>query len=329
MKRRLKGMLLSILLVSSITFSLSSCGMSGDKGNADDKSPDVSNKNEVDLSTGDGASNSDDKESVSKDDIITTEGFMPLSEVIYSYEFERLDWAAYPTDSTMTRSSFMGEFQLTPQGDKEDEILVEFDSQAGYGCLSINGITKEFYAYDVENVAILDINIKDGYAEVVIYDAGPSDDPTVLIFGYIDNNIYEIGPFYGGYDYDSVLFDRDGRVISADGYIGFLEEQLVAEYHYVTVEAVNEKTYTDKVIPVHLANSMNKSYKLARDINVAFTETDNTVLESAYNEIDINNIISLSKGDEIILIVADPYMSIYYAQLPDGRKGVFTDQIAG
>ena len=326
--RRLKCTFLSILLVLCTALNLCACGESDNKGNASDKSSENLNEDN-NSSTGNDEGKKDDNESVVNKDIITTEDFLPLSEVIYDYEFQRLDWAAYPTDSAMTRSSFMGKFQLTPNGDKEDEILVEFDSQAGYGCLSINGVTKEFYAYDVENVAIVDINIKDAYAEVVIYDAGPSDDPAVMIFGYIDNTIYEIGPFYGGYDYDSVLFDRDGRVISADGYIGFLEKQLVSEYHHVTVEAVNEKKYTDKVISVHIADSMNKPYKLARDINIAFAETENTVLESAYNEIDINNIISLKQGEEITLIVADPYMSIYYGQLPDGRKGVFTDQIAG
>ena len=75
------------------------------------------------------------------------------------------------------------------------------------------------------------------------------------------------------------------------------------------------------------SGSMNRKYKVAKDMTVAFCETDNTNMEEV--TIDLENTVELKNGDDIQLIKINTVDDLYYVQLPDGRLGVFTTQLAG
>ncbi len=62
----------------------------------------------------------------------------------------------------------------------------------------------------------------------------------------------------------------------------------------------------------------------------AFGETDNMDLsrKDAVEDIDFNNVFTMKKGEEFVLIKANTFLRLYYVELADGRRGILTDYVA-
>lgn len=253
---------------------------------------------------------------------MNTASFYPISTVAEAYTLS----CEYMTDEEDAQFSgtvyggktFKGEYALS--SNESDKIVVADYERHKEAYIEVNGVKKDIVADHIEKVGIVDVDISDSYKEIVLYDLGASEDPTLIIFRYCDGTIYELGSFYGVYSYDSVLFDKNGKIIDACGYVDFVEPQIVTEYYKVTNNAAAS-------VKVDYDDALNKTYKLVKDMTVAFCETDNENVEDA--SININDTVDIKVGEEIQLIKAEPSQCLYYVQLPDGRKGVITTQLAG
>lgn len=252
-------------------------------------------------------------ENISKNaEYMTTEGFYHLNEVIDSYTFAKED------GNEDVNVKFTGEYSLT--SDAKDIITVggNYDTCEAY--IEINGIKKNFGADCVENVAIIDLDEKDTYKEIAVYDAGPSNDPNIIFFRLVDGEIYEMGYACARYDYNEILFDKNGRIIDGYGYISFTDTQVVADYYEIKDNSFDK-------IQADYESALGEKYTITENITVAFIETENTnVFEAASDE---EEYVELKVGDEIILLDDESPSCLYYVELPDGRRGVIRTQLAG
>ena len=299
-------------------------------GNADDSST-IDNSNQIETTTqaNDTSNTSDvlnEKESTSAEvttdatedttentdtspdvDIMTTKGFIPLSQAIESYVFEKEDSMFIYADST-----YRGEYRLCCEA--KDIIVIKFDYDMSEGYVEVNGEKESFYATAISNVAIVDIDKTDSYKEIALYDEGPSDDPAIILFRYCDGELYNLGEFYGRYDHDYVLFDHEGKILSADGYIDFLDTKIVAKYY----EVKGNKSVS---VSADTSGALNKSYRVSKDMSVAFS--------TSKDHVDLENIITIKAGEKIVLLEAYEGLVEFYVELPDGTKGYITTQLAG
>lgn len=248
---------------------------------------------------------------------MTTEGFSSVNSIKESYTFEKKYMENNEEASLYGGKTFEGKYNLSGNT-SEDTILVYDDGEYDI-YIEINGTKKEISGYCVSDVAIIDICDTDSFKEVAVFDEGPSADPTITIFRYSEGTVYEVGQF-GGNSYDAILFDKKGKIIAGDGYIDFVEPKIVAELYEVEDHKANR-------MDSDCSKAMNKTYALATELTVAFLETENDNLEDVV--VSTENTITLKKGEEIVLIKADPANAVYYVKLQDGRKGVFTTHIAG
>ena len=241
---------------------------------------------------------------------MTTEGYSSIDSIKKETEFE----VSY-TDEEKPYGAvkYKGKYALT-MGGKEDEITVFYDdSHLVY--IEINGEINVFTGNYISNVEIVDIDKNDEYLELVLFDEGPSADPQLKIFRYADNSIIELGTFGG--IFESTLFDGKGRIIAGWSYCDFIETQIVTEF--VEVKENIATTYNPDY-----SELLNKKYKLTRDLSVGFKETQDM---NDYPTLD--KIMTIEKGAEIIIISGDPKDRCFYIELPDGRRGFITTQLAG
>lgn len=251
---------------------------------------------------------------------MTTEGFYPISSIANSYILEMKymeDDESFDKGTVYGGKTYSGEYTLT-SGEKDTIFIADYEgSNEAY--IEINGIKKDISVDHIEAVGFADIDERDEYKEIVLYDLGASADPSLRIFRFCDNTIYDLG-VYSGNDYNDILFDKKGRIIEDTGYIDFVDPQVISDYFEVIN---NEATSTS----VDYSAAMNKTYKLSKDLTVAFCETDSDNLEEA--QINLDNLIELKAGQEIKLLKIDLSNELYYVELPDGRRGVFTTHLAG
>ncbi len=314
MKKKIIKTVTAVLLMTTL-LSMTACGNANGKKDSTGSNTD----NNAD-------SNQNVVEGNEDIDVMTTEGFYPISDCVYDYELTRTDYTTDPTSSIITASSFVGEFDISPDGEAAESISVNCDRETSTGSININDAVMEFLAFDIYKVGIIDLNPLDQYAEVIVYDGGPSDDPCVILFTYVNGEIYNMEKYYATGDYDQIMIDKNYKIIDSYGYIDFLDVQIVTQYKEVTY---GETSVQVELHEVDYTDALNKTYTVSEDMLVAFAETDNTDLSAAYDVIELNNYAELKQGDKIILVAADPLSEVYYVELPDGRRGVFTDRLAG
>ncbi len=301
-----------ILAVLATTILLATgCGNVDDTSNTSD-ALDEKESTSVEVTihaTKDTTEDATDNTDTSSDvDIMTTKGFIPLSQAIESYVFEKEDSMFIYADST-----YRGEYRLCCEA--KDIIVIKFDYDMSEGYVEVNGEKESFYATAISNVAIVDIDKTDSYKEIALYDEGPSDDPAIILFRYCDGELYNLGEFYGRYDHDYVLFDHEGKILSADGYIDFLDTKIVAKYY----EVKGNKSVS---VSADTSGALNKSYRVSKDMSVAFSTSKDDVY-------DLENIITIKAGEKIVLLEAYEGLVEFYVELPDGTKGYITTQLAG
>lgn len=306
---------------------MTGCGSADDNEQAADttksaeaatESTDETSATNADETTGETASEEDTTEPATDDlvttpdvDITTTKGFIPLSQAIEFYEFEKEE-----TEDSMfvyADSKYTGQYRLCSEA--KDEITIDFDYDMSEGYIEVNGVKSTFNATAISNVAIIDIDKTDSYKEIAIYDEGPSADPNIILYRYCNGELYKLGQFGGRHDFDYILFDQQGRIIDAGGYIDFLDTQVVSSYYTIeNNEAVS--------VPVDLSGALNQKYRVSRDIMVGHKESEDDFF-------DITDLLAISVGDEIELIEATPEEEEYYVELPDGRRVYITTHVAG
>jgi len=262
--------------------------------------------------------NSKQPDSADNKSSVTIEEFYPISSIADSYTLEREymeDDESSNKETVYGGKTYSGEYALA-SGEKDTIFIADYEGDNG-AYIEVNGVKKEISVYHIESVGFVDVDERDEYKEIVLYDLGPSADPSLKIYRFCDNTIYDLG-VYSGNDYDNILFDKEGKIIEGNGYVDFVDQQIITEYFDVT---------TNKATSVDYSAAMNKTYKLSKDLTVAFCETENENLEEA--QINFDNIIELKSGQEIKLVKVDLSHDLYYVELFDGRRGVFITHLAG
>lgn len=313
MKRKTLSRTLAVAVVAMTLFSATAC-------NTKDTTLDELKTSNKETSSTETSSTENSSEDIFDNNYMTTEGYKSLEDIIEDNSFEEIRWGKDATSSTMEMIAFKTEYPLSAGAN--DTITIEFDMSTSDGSIMINDAKCDFFGECIEGAAIIDVDKSDVYKDVVVYDAGASDDPEVIIFRYVDGTIYEVGCFYGRYDYNAILFNSKGGVIEASDYIDFLDKQIVVQYQITPDNKAKE-------IDVDYSNALGKKYKMAYDMTVAFAETEDTDLDKVYDIVDIEKYLTLKAGDEIVLVKADLERTAYYVELPDGRRGMMVTQLAG
>lgn len=242
---------------------------------------------------------------------MTTEGFNMISLMAEEYVFEREysddeDISPYYRQVTFTSQCPLSEEQFA-------NIKVFCDVENCIADIEINDEKVMLNIGNIVDVWIADVDIHDSYKEIVLVDAGPSDDWTICLVRYVDGKIYVYETILG--NPDQVLINEEGHILGSTGYIDFLDTQIVTGYY----EIKDEKIIYE---PVDKSGALNQKYKLSRDIVVAYKDS----IDAHY---DLESLIELHEGDEILLIEANPLEYEYYVELPDGRIGYITTHVAG
>lgn len=117
---------------------------------------------------------------------------------------------------TLTKNELKQEIfvdiQMDLNSDKVEEVIkIDLYPQNSEieSCIVSNNNTIKRTFENPYKVLIVDLNKKDDYFEIAIFDDGPSGDPKVVFFRYVDDNILEIGEIRS-----DVLCDENGRMIS-------------------------------------------------------------------------------------------------------------------
>lgn len=271
---------------------------------------------ELEVSSNKQEENKEENKEETKEEatVMTTEGFYNLNDVLEKYSF-----AMRKEDEDRTK--YVGEYALDSDETYEIAIGENIDS-TNEVYIDINGNRSVIDdVCDLVDAKIIDINQNDNSKEIVLYDNGMSDDLTLIFVKVVDGKACEIGYASAIYDYNEVLFDKNGKVISGYSYVQFSEPQIVDEYKelkdgaLVNVDAKSE-------------NAFGKKYKIGKEKVVSFAETEDTNLENAYSYFTEEH-TTLKVGEEITIIKADISATVYYVELSDGRRGVMITQLAG
>ena len=244
----------------------------------------------------------------------TMNNFASYGSIVEQYEFKLTYDEKNISQSVYEGKSFNGQAQLQADGDVLDVYILDDGSMNIY--MEIEGVKHNFMGAHIENVAVIDVDSKDKFKEVAVFDIGLSGDPTMYLFRYIDGTIYRIGTL-GGSNYEKILFDGAGKIIDGDAYVDFVEPNIVTEY----IQIVRNEMKSYKL---DCSEYLNKKYTLSKNIMVAFQETEDKTVRP-----DVNDIITLEDGTEITLIEIDPINCLYYVELSDGKRGTMTTQLAG
>ncbi len=288
MKKNFLSKLAIVAALATMTLSLAGCGSS--EPNKETKKDDAAHVN------------------------MTIGGFASIDSVKEDCEFTLTYADDNGEQSVYGGKTFQGKYKLEADGEEVDIAVYDDGNTNIY--IEVADLKLEFFADHISDVMVLNIDSTDDYKEIAVCDLGPSGDPTVHFFRYVDGVLYETGKLYGS-EFKDILFDGQGKMIDGYAYIPFIEPKVVTEYVYVDEHIA--KTYS-----LDISESLNKKYILTETIQVAFTETED---KTAYP--DVSEIIELEKGEEITIIEAHPTERLYYVQLSDGRKGTMTTQLAG
>lgn len=240
--------------------------------------------------------------------------FYPITDLVDSYT---LDNRYYSDENKVI---FDGEYELFPG--RIDTIHVEsIDDRItdGRTIIDINGVQKEIHADFIEEVGFVDIDENDDYKELVLYDEGPSADPTVHLYRFIDDEIISVGQYVGTYSYDLVLCDKKGKILSSFDYVEYTTPCVVSGYF--------EIGNTSKRISLDYNDVLNKTYKLNCEMSFGYCEGSDDEWGKKYPSLE--ELITLPEGEEIKLINYADGMTLLYVELSDGRKFFVTSKLAG
>ncbi|MGE5418314.1 MAG: hypothetical protein ACM3UZ_16370 [Acidobacteriota bacterium] len=240
-------------------------------------------------------------------------------------EFRKLD--TFFDERTLTSSktgegdqaSYMikGNFDLDGDG-QADSISCKIFSAYGDtsdSSVSVNGKTciMQFENPQDGRVYIMDLDNRDKYKEIAVFDNGPSDDPSYTYFRYMNGSVVSLGAVAPG------LADGKGRLIGWYSLAGFIKPDICTGWYDIRNNKLvfNENEVTE---------AFGKEYTVSDDREAFFKEFKEipVVFEPDWNGPKIN----LKKGDKITIKGAklepdcDNEMLWYGVELSNGKQGV-------
>lgn len=158
------------------------------------------------------ASNQSDEQELGGDITVDkssiTESFIEMDAYIKDYSFD----VSYDEELDLYHRvySIHGVYDLNGDG-KEDEInaVLKMDYEDGT-YIEVNGIKVPFNLYfPTGEIYVIDLDSRDSYIEVAVFDDGPSVDPYFIFFRYDGENLYPVGSIDR-----YALMDGQGKFVS-------------------------------------------------------------------------------------------------------------------
>lgn len=199
------------------------------------------------------------------------------------------------------------------QDRKKDRITFRCNRDTMKMKLTINGATLKDELPTPETAYVVDVNSKDSYYDLVLYDRGMSDDPTYHFYRYNGKTIKYLGAV-GSYKAGAIGFDGKGHVATMDSFLNKLDAPMLKGYYALKK---NKWQYHD----FDLSKAEQKEYTIsAKKVEGYFAETKKK-LDKFNPTWSQKQRITLHKGDKITLNKIGDY-EMYEVKLEDGRVGV-------
>lgn len=220
--------------------------------------------------------------------------------------------SAYNSNTFSKDYTIKGTYDLNQDG-KKDKITFRYNGDTLKMKLTINGSTLKDEIPAPETAYVVDVNTKDSYYDLVLYDNGMSDDPTYHFYRYNGKTIKYLGAV-GSYVAGAISFDGKGHVAAKDSFLNKLDAPMLKGYYALKK---NKWTYHD----FDLSKAEQKEYTIsAKRVEAYFAETKKKLdkFEPTWSK---KQQITLHKGDKITIKKIGDY-EMYEVKLADGRVGV-------
>lgn len=209
-----------------------------------------------------------------------------------------------------------GNYDLNQDG-TQDAIAIHYDPDSLEAQLTINDTTiDEFYANLME-AYIIDLDGRDSYTELVVYDGGMSADPLYVCYRYDGSNIIKLGGIASYYQ-DTVAFDGYGRAIRGDSFLNCLDPAVIPSYFAIEGDAWVEH-------PFDLSTALNQTYTIPNKYEGAYFDETNQVGEDYmqdWTEEGMNSKKITFEAGTKLTIKGVYEWERYWVELEDGRSGM-------
>lgn len=234
--------------------------------------------------------------------------FTKLQDIKLPYEFQcSFDSKHWDDDYEIT-----GTYDLNQDG-KEDVISFHSNRETMETELTINDAKIKDTLASPETAYIVDLDTRDSYLNVILYDCGMSDDPNYNLYQYDGTQITKLGVI-GSYFVDAIAFDGYNRAVRLDTFLNKLDPALIKGYFE---QENNEWNYHE----FDLSELAEKEFTVASDVsNAYFRETDDSIedFEGTWAE---EERMTLHAGDKITINKIGEFEE-YQVKLADGREGI-------
>lgn len=327
-KNRRGDKYLSILICLSLILLFTAC-----KNDSSDPKNDVgltdkyiTDKNEVSIVPSDNLSNSEDADAIENTDSVDNtnntnnrdntedpkiEDFLALDEYFKDYAFDvTFDENLEFYDRIYT---IHGTYDLNGDGKKE-QINALLKQRADESYIEVNGIKMSIYPMSpTGEVQIIDLDNRDEYVELAIFDDGPSGDPEFKFFRYDGKELISLGSIERG-----GLMDGQGKLISWFNKSNYLEPLFFSAWG---VLADGKFVTTNHDVEQYIG----KNYKVSGQGFFVPLET-NPENHFEYTDWNFDTIREFENTEIMLLDIhispEDRTLNWYYAQLPDGERGL-------
>lgn len=208
--------------------------------------------------------------------------------------------------------SIQGSYDLNGDG-QEDEIeaVLGWHDSTNSSYIKVNGIKKSFYTDSPTGEAyIIDMDSKDNFVEVAVFDDGPSGDPIYDFFRYDGNELYNIGSID-----EFALMDGQGKFISSFSLSLYFKPKFFSSWD----EIKNNSFVSTSQDIEDIEKYIGKSYEL-NGTGYFIPLEENPEEPNEYIVWEHETLREFN--DEKIKLLDIYMMSQYYVELEDGEKGL-------